>query len=265
VIRSYSSDRLNPLDEPLDPEDKKPEKEIKPEAGLNRFVWDLRYEEAARVPGYYLFEYGNGGRGPFALPGKYQVRLTVDGKSQTAPLELQLDPRVQVSQADLEKQFNLHLEVRDTLSRLYNAVNQIEDLRAQLAGLKKRLPENASTRPVLAAAGDLDQKMVGLRDEMIQFKIKANEDSLAYPQKLDSRLAFLALVVSDDTDSAPTQAALDQFAKVKKQADDFQAQWEAMQRTEVAAFQEMATEQNIHAIVVAPVSGVAEGAGGKPR
>jgi photosystem II stability/assembly factor-like uncharacterized protein len=261
VIRSYSSNRFEPLKEPLDPEDKKPEKQIKPEAGLNRFVWDLRYEDAARVPDYYLFEYGDGGRGPFALPGKYTVRLTVDGKSQTAPLELKLDPRVQVGQGDLEKQFNLHLQIRDTLSRLYNTVNQMEDLRAQLAGLKKRLPGNDSTRRVLAAASDLDQKMLALRDEMVQFKIKANEDSLAYPQKLDSRLAFLAIVVSESSDSAPTQAALDQFAKEKKQADELQARWEAMQKTEVAALQKLAAEQSIHAVVVAPAVGEGEEGG----
>ena len=41
VIRKYSSTKNEPLDEPLDPDDKKPEKQIKPEEGLNRFVWDL--------------------------------------------------------------------------------------------------------------------------------------------------------------------------------------------------------------------------------
>jgi hypothetical protein len=50
VIRKYSSNKTEELDEPLTPEDKKPEKEVKPEVGLNRFVWDLRYAGSARVP-----------------------------------------------------------------------------------------------------------------------------------------------------------------------------------------------------------------------
>ena len=102
VIRKYSSAEYNTLEEPLDPDDKKPEKQIKPEAGLNRFVWDLRYEEARHVPGYYLWEYGSGARGPVAVPGHYQVRLTVGEQTQTAGFDLKLDPRVKVSQADLE-------------------------------------------------------------------------------------------------------------------------------------------------------------------
>ena len=63
VIRKYSSAETEPLDEPLGPDDKKPEKEIKPDAGLNRFVWDLRYEEAHRIPGYYLLGVQRRGEG----------------------------------------------------------------------------------------------------------------------------------------------------------------------------------------------------------
>jgi hypothetical protein len=114
VVRKYSSKKTEELDEPPTPEEKKPEKQIKVEAGLNRFIWDLHYEEASRVPDYYLYDYKSGGDGPLAIPGKYQVRLTVDGKTQIAPLELQLDPRVKVDQADLQKQFDL----RATLTRL---------------------------------------------------------------------------------------------------------------------------------------------------
>ncbi len=105
VIRKYSSAETELLDEPPGPDDKKPEKEIKPEAGLNRFVWDLRSEESHRVPGYYLWEYGGGAKGPVAAPGQYQVKLTVGGESQIVPLEVKLDPRVNVSPADLAQQF----------------------------------------------------------------------------------------------------------------------------------------------------------------
>ena len=101
VIRTYSSSEYESLEEPADPDDKKPEKELKPEAGLNRFVWDLRYDEAHHVPGYYLYEYGSGARGPVAVPGHYQARLTINGKSQTTGFDLKLDPRVKVSQEDL--------------------------------------------------------------------------------------------------------------------------------------------------------------------
>jgi len=260
VVRRYSSQKTDPPDEPRNPEDKKQEKQIKLEAGLNRLVWDLRYAGASNVPDYYLFEYKDGARGPFAVPGKYQVRLTVDGKSLTAPMELKLDPRLNVGPADLQKQFDLAIQIRDQLSRVYDAVNQIQDVRAQMDGLKRRLPDSA--KPVLTAAADLDQKLLAVRDDLIQSKVKANEDSLAYPQKVDSKLATLALVVSDGTDSAPTEAAIREFDKLKKRADDALGRWAEIQRTDLVGFQKIMAGQNIQAIVV-PAAGHSSAGGGE--
>jgi len=169
---------------------------------LNRFVWDLRYDEARRVPGYYLWEYNSGAKGPAALPGHYQVRITVGNQSQAAAFDLKLDPRVKVSQADLEEQFNLLLQTRDELSRVYDTVNQIQDVRSQLSGLKRRLPENASAKTVASAADDLEKKLVAVREDLVNLTISANEDSLAYPPQLDTKLAYLAMDVAS-ADSAP--------------------------------------------------------------
>jgi photosystem II stability/assembly factor-like uncharacterized protein len=264
VVRKYSSNKLQPLEEPLDPDDKKPEKQIKPEAGMNRFIWDLHYEGASSVPDYYLYEYKEGARGPLALPGQYQVRLTVDGKTETAPLELKLDPRVNVAQADLQKQFKLLLDIRDELSRVYDAVNQIQDVRSQVEGLKKRLPDSGNAKNVVTAASGLDQKLVSVRDALINLKITANEDSLAYPPQIDAKLAYLAITVGSGTDSAPTEAASREFEKLKKEADEYLARWAELRRTDVAAFQKLTTEQGIQAIVV-PGTGSAQGAGAEPR
>ncbi len=251
VIRKFSSTEVNPLEEPLDPDEKKPEKQIKPEAGLNRFVWDLRYEEARRVPGYYLWEYGSGARGPVAVPGHYQVRLTSAGQTLTAPFDLKLDPRVNVSQADLEQQFNLLLDTRDELSRVYDTVNQIQDVRSQLFGLKKRLPENAGAKTIASAADDLEKKLVAVRDDLINLDISANEDSLAYPPQLDAKLAYLAMDVGT-ADSAPTEAEQRQFAKLKRQSGELIARWEDLQRRDLAAFQKLAVEGSLSTVMVLP-------------
>jgi photosystem II stability/assembly factor-like uncharacterized protein len=264
VIRKYASNKTEELDEPLTPEDKKPEKQIKPEAGLNRFVWDLRYTGSGHVPDYYLWEYKDGSRGPLALPGRYQVRLTVDGKSQTAGFEVTMDPRVDVSEADLRKQFDLLIQVRDELNRVYEVVNQIQDVREQVDGLTKRLPDNATVKPMLVAATALDKNLLAVRDDLTQMKIKSNEDSLAYPQKIDSKLAGLAMAVGEGTDSAPTEAAYQVFEKLKKQADVSIAHWAEIQKTELADFQRLMAGQNIQAIVV-PAAENAGSAGESPR
>jgi photosystem II stability/assembly factor-like uncharacterized protein len=236
VIREYSSETTQAQDEPLDPDDKKPGKEIKPEIGLNRFVWDLRYRGAATVPGYYLFLYKDGARGPLALPGQYQVRLTVDGKAQTAPFDVKLDPRVTTAQKDLEKQFQLLLEIRDEMTLVNNTVNQIQEVHGRLDGLKKQLlPPPAEN--VLAASRTLKEKLLAIREDLINIKISANEDTFAFPPRLDAKLAYLALAVGLDTNSAPTEAEYGEFSKLKKQADALAAQWDELRKTDLASFE----------------------------
>jgi photosystem II stability/assembly factor-like uncharacterized protein len=253
VVRTYSSNRSEPLDEPLDPDDKKREKEIKPEDGLNRFVWDLHYEEANRVPNYYLWEYNDGAKGPLAVPGNYQVRLTAKGKSLTAPFEMKIDPRVTTSQADLEKQFKLEMDVREQLNRVYDAVNQIQDVREQLDGLKKRLVPGDSSKALFDGASALDAKLIAVRDPLINFKISASEDSLAYAPGIDAKLAFLSMGVAGFADSAPTEAEYQEFDKLKKQTDELLAHWDQVRNADITSFQKLAAEQNIHPIYVPDV------------
>ena len=258
VIRKYSSSKAEPLDEPLDPDGKKPEKQIKLEEGLNRFVWDLRYDESNRVPGYFLWEYNEGAKGPLALPGKYQVRLTSaqngsTGKSLTAPFEVKIDPRVTTAQSDLEKQFKLLMDVREQLNRVYDAVNQIQDVREQLDGLKKRLAPAESTKALFDGASALDVKLIAVRDPLINFRISASEDSLAYVPGLDAKLAFLSMAVAGFSDSAPTEAQYREFEKLKTQTDELLARWEQVRNADIVSFQKLAADQNIHSIYVPDV------------
>src|SRR5207253_714968 len=61
-------------------------KTISAKEGMNRFAWDLRFNDPIQTPG--AFYGGTGPKGPLALPGDYQVKLTFAGKSQTASLKV---------------------------------------------------------------------------------------------------------------------------------------------------------------------------------
>src|SRR5439155_3742098 len=84
-------------------------------AGLNRFVWDLRYPGATTFPCLILWS-ANAEQGPLAVPGQYRVRITA-GVTQTEPLVVRMDPRLKgVTIADLRQQFALATQIRDKLS-----------------------------------------------------------------------------------------------------------------------------------------------------
>ncbi len=98
-------------------------------AGMNRFVWDLRYggPEGSGGGGEGA---GFAGGGPLAAPGAYKARLSGGGATKTEPFAVRIDPRVAkdgVTVADLQAQTTLLLKVQDLLG---NAT--------QLAGRVKR-------------------------------------------------------------------------------------------------------------------------------
>jgi hypothetical protein len=250
TIRHYSSARAIEPDEPLDPDAEKPKKEIEPHAGLNRFVWDLRYHDSPRIPGYYLYEYNEGAKGPVALPGGYQVRLTVDGKTLTQPLELKLDPRVKIAPADLEAQFALLSRIQGALTRVYTTVLQMRDVRTQLADLQRRLPEDDSSKPVRDASVSLDQKIATALEDLIDLRIAANEDSLAFPLGLDGKLATLAMNVSSGADSAPTEPEGRVFQKYSGQLDTSLSRWQSLVSKDIADFQKLAAARGLGPVIV---------------
>ena len=90
------------------------------------------------------------------------MRLTIAGKSYTEPLEIVMDPRVKTSAADLQKQFDLLLKLRDRQDELNKAVVGIRDLRAQLLAIERRVSSNESTKGVARSAADLRKKLAAL-------------------------------------------------------------------------------------------------------
>jgi inorganic triphosphatase YgiF len=215
---------------------------------LNRFVWDLHYEGATRVPGSPLWA-GNTD-GPEALPGNYQVRLTVNGKSYTAPLEIKPDPRLQATQQDLEKQFDLLIKIRERVTQAHDTVNQIRDIRAQITALNKRLEGQPQAKAVADAGKQLDKKMTEIEEVLIQTKAKSSQDVLNYPIRLNNYLVALGGVVGS-SDSAPTQISYEVFDMLSKQVDEQLTKWKAVLSTDVPAYDAVVQQQQVPAIILA--------------
>jgi photosystem II stability/assembly factor-like uncharacterized protein len=253
VVRTYLTSEAKDTDEQLDPDDEKPKKQLALKAGLNRLTWDLRYEEAPRVQNYWLYEYEGGSKGPLALPGTYQVRLTADGKSLTVPLEVKMDPRVKVTREDLEKQFTMLINIREQLTRVYETANEVIDLRAQLADVKKRV-DPVKAKALLVEAQALDEKLGALQDKLINLKVRANEDSLKFPLGVDGDLAGLAIITGGDADAAPTAAAVDRFAKVKEMVDGYQTRWNNLVADDLPRVRKVADQQNVHVLILKPAT-----------
>jgi photosystem II stability/assembly factor-like uncharacterized protein len=256
VIRKYPA-KPQPSDETPSEESGfgRPQARALPiEAGLNRFVWDLQYEGSSRVPHSPLW--GGNTDGPIALPGNYQVKLTVQGKSYTAPLEIKPDPRVTATQADLERQFDLRLKIRGRVTQAHDTINQIRDIRAQINALNKRLEGQPQAKAVAEAGKQLDKKMTEVEEVLVQTKAKSNQDVLNYPIRLNNYLVALGGVV-ESADGGPTQASYDVFNMLSRQLDEQLAKWHEILNTDVPAYDAAVKDQNVPAVILAkPSAGI---------
>src|SRR5208283_4423202 len=186
LVRRLSSIKEGEKEQPPEwPDQEKSAVLLPAEAGLNRFAWDFRTDSPAQIPG--AFYAGEPPRGPLVVPGTYQVKLTVKGRTQSAPLNVTIDPRIQnhVTAADLQMQLELAYKVWQDIDGLHRAVNQIRVLRNNLQTLEKWTAVGSPNSEVLDAAKALDQKISQVEESLIQVKMKSSEGNLRYPNMLN--------------------------------------------------------------------------------
>jgi hypothetical protein len=247
VVRELSSvDKKQGETPPEWPDQQPPAEKIPAEAGMNRFAWDLRYDGPHRLPGEVQAEFRS--RGPIAPPGIYQVRLNAEGKSLTVPLELKMDPRVNVSLADMQKEFDLELKIRGVLSDLHDTVNEIRETRVQIRGLRGRL-EDARYKSIDESANALEKKMTPVEDQLLQTNAKSSEANLNYPVLIDEQLH--SLVFSVEYDGAPTQQQYAAFESLSQQAAPLFAQWRSIKSSDLVALNDMMKQESVPLIYLA--------------
>ncbi len=261
VIREFKSDP-KALDEalkrPEPPQKTPPEGTAQPPetkdpkvpvlAGLNRFIWNMRYPDAAKIEGeggtWEAFEAQLAG--PQVPPGSYRVRLKVAGETLEAPFEIRKDPRVSATQEDLEAQTALALTVNQKLDETHRAINAIRKLKMQLDAWEARAKEQVGQARLARAAATLREKASAVEQELVQVKAKSRQDTLNYPAKLNAKLASLGGYIGG-ADFAPTKGMRDVVDDVSKRVDAQIAKWQALDG-EIASFDKLVRSSGVPAV-----------------
>ncbi|HKP73741.1 MAG TPA: hypothetical protein VJT82_12435, partial [Pyrinomonadaceae bacterium] len=219
------------------------------EVGLNRFVWDMRYPDAVRFPGMIMW--AGGVTGPRIAPGRYQVKLTADGKTYTEAFDVRKDPRLTTTDADFAKQLDLQLKIRDKLSETHNAIIQIREARRQIEELQKRVQGQPNFKTIADAAKSLNQKMTAVEEELYQTKNQSSQDPLNFPIRLNNKLAALGGVVGS-ADAAPTEQSYAVYEDLAAKINAQLQRLEQIMKTDLPAFNKLVRDQDIPAVIVKP-------------
>ena len=248
LVRHLSSKEKKVNDQPPEWPDQVETPRVIPAAeGMNRFAWDLHYDDPIQTPG--AFYAGEGPRGALALPGDYQVKMTVAGKTQTAPLHLAIDPRIKDAEAALPKQFDLSAKVVNRIGELHQAINEIRNVKTQIQGLHKRFGEDERLKPALTAADDLSKKMTAVEEQLIQVNMKGSEGNLAFPNMLNEALYSFSRTI-EYADYGPTRPQGDVFKMLSDRLDEQLKKWTQIKTEEVPKIAALIKQVELPAISV---------------
>jgi hypothetical protein len=183
-------------------------------AGHNRLVWDLRYPAPRALEPEYSIAAVPGGAvaspaGALVLPGHYEVRLTVDGRTLSQPLTVVMDPRVETTLADLEALFAFERQVATELARSAELAETVRGTRERLRGARDGAASASARAEAERALAELDR--IATSPDESPARVNGVLTSLA--QDLESACA------------APTSPQRQVLAQYREALDRFESGW----------------------------------------
>ncbi len=216
-------------------------------AGMNRFVWNLRYPDATAVPGAVIWD-GNMA-GPQVVPGTYKVKLTVGKQSMTQDFVVEKDPRISATQADFEAEFALLMKIHKKLDETDKAINKIRSVTSQINGYMNQLKDFPKLDELKKNSKPLLDSLSTIENNLMQTKSHASEDPLNYPVKLNNKLAALASTIRSSY-NRPTKQEYEVFEMLSKQIDAQLDRLKPILNTQLAKFNNTVKSMNIPAVYV---------------
>jgi photosystem II stability/assembly factor-like uncharacterized protein len=204
----------------------RPQQILSANAGSHRFLWDLRYAPLDVPPSYPISAiYGNTApepSSPWAMPGTYTVKLTVNGQTFSQSLSVRMDPRVKTLMNDLQKQHDLSLVCYEGRMQAMKALNEISGARKQVKALmlssKVSNPQNIK---------DIDDKLAAL--EGSNNRRGGGEESF---NKVNNSFAAVFNIL-DGTDMPPTTQAVNAVPALQASLKQLLEKWALIKTTDL--------------------------------
>jgi photosystem II stability/assembly factor-like uncharacterized protein len=213
-------------------------------AGMHRFVWNLTWGSSGGPSADEEAEYRNPS-GPKAVPGIYQVRLTVDGKTQTQSLKVIMDPRSPATPEVLTQQLELGQRIFGETIEARRALAEISSVQKQLADIQQKLgAQSAQLKSALAEA----QSGVG---KILTNKERAVDEG---PGLQDAYMGLAsALRVVENGDRAVPSQAIAVYKESSQQVKARIAEWARFKQTRLAQLNQKLRDANFAPIAIAEI------------
>jgi photosystem II stability/assembly factor-like uncharacterized protein len=217
-------------------------RQLSTHAGMHRWVWDLHYPAPVSMRHDYPIaaiphDTPRFPLGPTVLPGTYSVRLTVDGKSSTAPLTIKMDPRVKTSAAVLQKKFQAETRLAAIMSESAQALLQGGSIRAQLEKVKAQ--SNPATTDAIET---FDKKLAGLLGAPGGFLAPPSQEVTL--SRLNGQAGTLYTQVWQ-ADAEPTSSQIEAMGTIERESAEVLKRWSEFKNSDLPALNRALRESRI--------------------
>lgn len=216
-------------------------------AGMNSFVWDMRYPDAEQIEGP-SFMWSGSVIGPKAIPGNYKVKMYMgDSLVSEQPFEILKDPRLPLTMDDYKAQLGLLLKINKKLTETHSSINQIRRIKKQVTDYMGGVKDAETTKKFETLTKPMLKQLDELEGTLMQPKARAPQDLLAHPIQLNDKLAGVGAVIGS-ADTRPTKQSYDAYNDLSQKIDTQVGKLKTIIEKDVPAFNDMVSQQQIPAI-----------------
>ena len=158
-------------------------KQASAKKGLNKLVWNLRYESYKMPKGIMTL---GGNTGPKVGPGTYQVKVKYGNDSTSQMVKVLPNPKWKLSEEAFAEQTKVMKELREATVNLFDQVNDLTYIKNQIKSFTDRKDWEDSTLSEMAKTAT--QNLDSLVNTMVQPKQKTFQDVINFPNQLNAKL-----------------------------------------------------------------------------
>ncbi|HUI31238.1 MAG TPA: hypothetical protein VLX91_13585, partial [Candidatus Acidoferrales bacterium] len=231
--------------------------------GFNRLVWNLRYQSAS------LLKLDNKEpekadpfttNGPLVVPGIYKIAVTVNGKTSTNHVEVKPDPRLETPMDFFASNTNNGLNVRNEMSALNDMLNRIQNIRDQIATIKKSIGtdedgmKSGKYETILAQLDSLDKKFASLKDTVYSKSIQheVGEDDIHDFSDFHSQLETMTYVFASPYSGVPGESMMGHAVRLKDKLSEYLDLFNGLLGSGVSSYNKVALENLVPTIFAGP-------------
>ena len=201
--------------------------------GGNQFVWNMRYDGAERLKGMILW--GASLRGAKAVPGKYTVTLSYNGKDESKTFEILPSPLAETSVAQMQEQFDFVNGINETIDKAHKAIKKIRGVNQKLTEFQTNFKENEAAKELRASAKELTKKLSDVEKTLYQTQNRSNQDPLNFPIRLTNKLGHINNLVMRN-DFPPTAQDMAVRDELTQAIDEQLTIYTTMMKKDIPAF-----------------------------